>query len=66
MRTPLLLMLVAVFAAFPSGGTVSAKTNKSNPGVQITTQKAAVAPARENLRGGRYQMRLNESRKLLK
>jgi hypothetical protein len=66
MRTPLLLMLVSVFAAFASVGTVSAKANKSNPGMQLTTQKAAVAPARQNERfRGRYQLRLNEARKLL-
>jgi hypothetical protein len=66
MRTPLLLTLVSIFAAFAFIGIVSAKDRKSTPSAHLTTQKSAVTPARQNDRyRGRYQLRLDQARKII-
>jgi hypothetical protein len=57
--------LVSTFAALVFV-TVCAKGNKGNPSDQLTTQKAAIASARQNNRyRGRYQLRLDEARKII-
>jgi hypothetical protein len=69
MRT-LFLTLVATSGAFAfigTGSVVAAKAGKSNPSFQVTTQKTAVAPARQNDRSrGRYQLRLHQARELIR
>jgi hypothetical protein len=57
--------LVSTFAALVFV-TVCAKGNKGNPSDQLTTQKAAIASARQNNRyRGQYQLRLDEARKII-